>query len=99
MFRNYLITALRNLLNQKLYTLINIGGLAIGLAVCILILLFVRDELSYDDWIPNAEQIFKIELTVPKLDRDTLKMGQVPPAIAPAMESLCIPFSRITSSL
>jgi putative ABC transport system permease protein len=86
MFRNYLVTAVRNLLNQKLYTLINIGGLSIGLAVCLLILLFVRDELSYDDWIPNAEQIFKIELTVPKLDRDPLKMGQVPPAIPPAME-------------
>ncbi len=87
MFKNYLVTALRNLLAQKLYALINIGGLSLGLAVCILILLFVRDELSYDDWIPNAGQVFKIELTVPKQGRATLKMGHVPPAIPPALES------------
>ena len=62
MFRNYLVTALRNLFGQKLYTLINIGGLSVGLAVCVLIMLFVRDELSYDDWIPNTEQIFKLEM-------------------------------------
>jgi len=85
MFRNYFVTAIRNLVNQKLYALINIGGLSVGLAVCILIMLFVRDELSYDDWIPGAERIFKMELTIPIPGRDTLKMGQVPPAIAPEM--------------
>lgn len=85
MFKNYFVTAVRNLLNQKLYTLINVGGLAIGLAVCLLILLFVRDELSYDDWIPSAELIFKIETTIPLQGRDTLLMAQVPPAIAPAL--------------
>lgn len=85
MFTNYFITALRNLLNQKFYALINIGGLAIALAACLLIMLFVRDEMSYDDWIPNAERIFKIETTIPLQGRDTLLMGQVPPAIAPAL--------------
>jgi putative ABC transport system permease protein len=49
--------------------------------------LFVRDELSYDDWIPDADRIFKIELTIPIPGRDTLYMGQVPPAIAPEMEN------------
>ena len=86
MFRNHLISALRHLQQQRLYAVINIGGLALGLAACILILLFVRDELSYDDWIPDAERIFKIELTIPIPGRDTMKIGQVPPAIAPAME-------------
>ncbi|MCW8926213.1 MAG: ABC transporter permease, partial [Xanthomonadales bacterium] len=75
MFKNYFVMAIRNLLDQKLYAMINIGGLAIGLAVCILILLFVRDELSYDDWIPDRERIFKLELTIPIPGRDTLKMG------------------------
>jgi putative ABC transport system permease protein len=87
MFENYLTTAVRNIVRNKLYAFINIGGLALGLAACVLILLFVRDELSYDDWIPNAEQVYKIELTIPIPGRDTLKMGQVPPAIAPAMEA------------
>ncbi len=87
MIWNYLITAIRNLARNRLYSLINIGGLALGLAACILILLFVRDELSYDDWIPEAERIFKIEIFIPIPGRDPLKIGQVPPAIAPAMEN------------
>jgi len=74
-------------LGHKLYAVINIGGLTVGLAACVLIFLFVRDELSYDDWIPHAGQVYKIELTIPIPGRDTLKMGQVPPAIAPSMEA------------
>lgn len=48
MFRNYFITALRNIIRQKGYSLINILGLATGLACTFLILLWVQDELSYD---------------------------------------------------
>jgi len=87
MFRNYFTTAFRNLATNRLYSAINIGGLALGLAACILILLFVRDELSYDDWIPQGERIYKLELTIPIPGRDTLKIGQIPPAVAPAMEA------------
>lgn len=67
MFKNYLKTALQNLLNNKLYSLINIGGLAIGLAAVMLISLFVVDELSYDKWISGSEEVFRLEstLTVP----------------------------------
>jgi putative ABC transport system permease protein len=86
MYLNFFVTAIRNIAGNRLYSLINIGGLAMGLAACLLILLFVRDELSYDDWIPGAERVFKIETTIPIPGRDTLMMGQVPPAIAPAME-------------
>ncbi len=50
MFQNYIKTALRNLLRQKLFSVINVLGLAIGLAACILIMLFVRDEYSYDQF-------------------------------------------------
>jgi putative ABC transport system permease protein len=80
------LTALRILAGNRLYSLINIGGLALGLAACTLILMFVRDELSYDDWIPQAERIYKLELTIPIPGRDTLRIGQIPPAVAPAME-------------
>lgn len=61
MLKNYIITALRVLLRNKLYSLINIGGLAIGLTVVILIGLFVYDEMSYDAWLSDSEQIFRIE--------------------------------------
>ena len=50
MFRNYLIIALRNLKRQKTFSAINILGLAIGLATCILIVLYIQDELSFDSW-------------------------------------------------
>jgi putative ABC transport system permease protein len=58
--KNYFKIALRNLLKLKAYSLINILGLAIGVAACILILLFVSDELSYDKFNQNAGQIYRI---------------------------------------
>ena len=57
MFRNYLITALRNIARHKLYSFINIAGLAVGLTCVIFIILFMRDELSYDKWIPGSENL------------------------------------------
>jgi hypothetical protein len=59
MFKNHLKIALRNLLKQRGYTLINIAGLATGLACCWLILLFVQDELSYDRFHEKANRIFR----------------------------------------
>jgi putative ABC transport system permease protein len=60
MFRNYLTIALRNLVRHKAYSIINVGGLAIGIVCCLLILLFVRDELSYDRFHEKAERIFRL---------------------------------------
>ncbi len=65
MFKNYLKIALRNLIKHKVYTLINVGGLAIGMACSILILLYVRDELSYDRYHDKAERIYRILLEMP----------------------------------
>ena len=61
MFRNYLVTALRNMARHKLYSFINISGLAIGLACVIFVLLFIRDELSYDKWISGTQNLYRIE--------------------------------------
>ena len=61
MFRNYLTVALRNIVRHKLYSFINIAGLAVGLACAILIILFVRDELSYDKWIPGSDNLYRVE--------------------------------------
>lgn len=60
MFKNYFHTAWRNLVKSKLYTVINIAGLAIGLAVGILVLLWVQDEWSYDGFHRDAGNIYKI---------------------------------------
>ena len=64
MFRNYLTAALRNLVRDRLYAAINIIGLAVGLAAALLIVLFVRDEFSYDQWIPGHERIYAVHSTV-----------------------------------
>nr|WP_295924287.1 ABC transporter permease [uncultured Dyadobacter sp.] len=64
MIRNYLKIAIRNLKRQKVSTSINVVGLAIGLATCILIMLYVQDELSYDRYNDKADRIFRIALKV-----------------------------------
>src|SRR4030095_326194 len=61
MFKNYLKTALRNLLKNKFYSFINIAGLTIGLAIGILILLWVQDELSFDTFHKQAANIYRLE--------------------------------------
>src|ERR1700709_2743155 len=59
MIKNYIKIAWRNLIRQKLYSLINISGLAVGLAVCMLIMLYVTHEHSYDRFHKNANRIVK----------------------------------------
>jgi putative ABC transport system permease protein len=61
MFKNYLKVALRNLWKNKAFSAINIIGLASGLAVCLLIVLYVVDELSYDRYNKNAGNIYRVE--------------------------------------
>ncbi len=60
MVRNYFKIAWRNLLKNKLYSFINIFGLAIGIATCLIIMLFVQDELSYDRFNTKADRIVRI---------------------------------------
>ena len=64
MFRNYLVTALRNFTRHKLYSFINIAGLTIGLTCAIFVILLVRDELSYDKWIPGTENLYRVGFDV-----------------------------------
>jgi putative ABC transport system permease protein len=59
--KNYVKIALRNLFRNRLYSLINLSGLAIGIASCLMIYLWVQDELSYDRFHQNAERIYRIE--------------------------------------
>ena len=85
MFRNYFTTAFRHLLRNKLYSLINILGLAIGLAACLLIFLFVRYETSYDNWLPNAENIYRVNYFGSIGDR-TIACGCIPGVVKAHMD-------------
>lgn len=65
MIRNYLKIAVRSLLKHKLYSFINVFGLALGMACTLLIGLWVKDELSYDRFLPNAENIYYVRVNYP----------------------------------
>ena len=60
MFRNHLVVAFRNLIRHKVYSVINIAGLAIGMACAVLILLWVQDELSYDRFHEHASGLYRV---------------------------------------
>ncbi|MDB5150805.1 MAG: FtsX-like permease family protein [Mucilaginibacter sp.] len=61
MIKNYLTIAWRNILNNKVYSAINILGLAAGMAVALMIGLWVANEYSYDRFLPNYEQLYQVE--------------------------------------
>jgi putative ABC transport system permease protein len=84
MIKNYLKTAVRNLFKHKGYTFINILGLAIGMAACLLIILFVRHELSYDGYHRNSDRIYRVAMAARWGGRD-FDIAVVPAATAKAM--------------
>ena len=61
MLKNFISVAIRNILGNKVFTLINVTGLATGLAAAMLILLWIQDELSYDRFHENADNIYRVE--------------------------------------
>ncbi len=60
MIKNYLTIALRNFRKQSFYSFINVSGLAVGIAACLVIVLFVIDELSYDTYNTKADRIYRV---------------------------------------
>lgn len=62
MWRNYLTVGLRALAKNRTYAFINLFGLAIGLAACLLILLYVQYERSYDRWLPDSDRTYQLQV-------------------------------------
>jgi len=85
MFKNFLISAFRNLIRNKFYTLLNILGLSIGLAAFIFILLYVRDEITYDKYNEKHERIYRIESDFNISNRHD-KFAIVPVPMGPAFK-------------
>ena len=81
MFRNYLKVALRNLWKNKSFSAINILGLAIGLATCLLIVLYVADELSYDGYNDKAARIYRVNADI-KFGGEEQKLAVCPDPLA-----------------
>src|SRR5947209_7386704 len=78
MFRNCLVAAWRSAWRDRLYTLLNILGLALGFAVVILIWLFVRDELSYNSFLPGYRDVYVMKLTVAEAGQRPMTIGGTP---------------------
>src|SRR6185503_19426343 len=77
MIGNYITIAFRNIVRHKLYSFINICGLAVGLACVNLVLLFIRDELSYDKWIPGSDRLYRVEVTFHPPGRPDQPVAQI----------------------
>ena len=78
MFKSYFTIGWRNLLRSKTHSFINIGGLAVGIASCFLIALYITDELNYDRYHSNGDRIQRVVM------EDWAKM---PAALAPALST------------
>jgi putative ABC transport system permease protein len=88
MLKNYLKTAWRNLLRQKLYAFINVLGLAVGLAFCTLIFLYVRDELTFDRFHTMKDRIYRVYQTDFNPDGSAVRNGSwLPIPLGPAMKT------------
>src|ERR1700704_3860924 len=85
MLKHYLKTALRDLWKNKIFSLINISGLAIGLACCILMFLFIRNELSFDKFHKNARNIYRVTSIADATDGKT-SLAITPAPWAPLMK-------------
>jgi putative ABC transport system permease protein len=86
MFRNYLTIALRNIIRHRLYSFINIAGLAVGLTCVILIMLFVREELSYDSWVAGSDRLYRVEVTYYPPGRPAIPLAQTALPLPAAMK-------------
>jgi len=86
MFKNYLKIALRNLRRQKLYSFINIFGLSLGVACCLLILLFVEHEWSFDKFHRKADRLFRAVIVEHKIDGGVGKMAYQPLPLGPTLK-------------
>ena len=82
MWRNYLTVGIRALAKNKTYAFINIVGLAIGMAACLMILLFVRYEMSYDKWIPGAGNVYQFQSWYKASDTGEENKLQMTPYVA-----------------
>lgn len=86
MYKSYFKIAFRNLVKNKGMFAINVGGLALGVATCIIIMLFVVDELSFDRYNEKADQIVRVVLKG-KMNGEIIKESVTPAPVAPTLKS------------
>lgn len=101
MLKNYIKIAWRNLLRYKFTSFINLFGLSMGITCCLLIMLYVLDEASYDRYNSHAEQVYRVERTFlnPEDKSVSLSLGSVAPPIGPLLQNDFKEIQALTSIL
>jgi putative ABC transport system permease protein len=94
MFRNYFTVAYRNLMKHRFYSLINVAGLAVGVASCLIILLYVVHETSYDKQYPDVNRLYRVDGEI-KFGPNHLILAVTP---APMSETLMRDFPEVEAS-
>src|ERR1700749_4236364 len=79
MIKNYIKTAFRSLVKNKAFTAINVFGLALGLAACLLIVLYVFDELSFDRYNTKSDRIYRVNEDLKLGNNNVLYAVCIPP--------------------
>lgn len=87
MLRNYFLTALRNFSRQRVFSLINVLGLSVGLACSLLIILWIQDELSYDQFHEDKSQLFSVMRSSYYTNGEVYTWSAIPMPLAEALEN------------
>lgn len=87
MIKNYLITTLRNILKRKGFSLLNVVGLAIGLGASLLILQYVKDELSYDNFHAQTDRIYRVRFDAYRNGEKIFECATAFPKVAPMLKA------------
>src|SRR6516164_3356853 len=84
MFKNYFKTAFRTLIRNRNYTIINIAGMAVGIAVCMMIFIIIQFQTSFDNFHPNKDRIYRVLTEYHHADAATISYGRSVPYPLPA---------------
>lgn len=87
MFKNYLLTTFRSISRRKGFSILNVIGLAIGLSASLLILQYVKDELSYDDFHTKADNIYRVRFDAYRNGQKIFECASAFPKVAPMLKA------------
>lgn len=85
MYTSFLKIAIRNVMRQKAFSFVNIAGLSFGLTACLLIALFIRDELQFDKFIPEGDRIYRIYYKI-TAEEGVSEVATTPPRFATVLQ-------------
>src|SRR5690242_16579216 len=95
MFKSYFKTAWRNIARNKVYSIINILGLALGVSACLIIFLITNFQLSFDTFHPDKDRIYRLAANGQDMEGKTFKTGFVPNPTADMLRNTVTGFETV----